>query len=195
MKTTLLQLLCLFVLAVGPAESSTLFARGTIERLSIENFRIDLTYRVIPGPYDPIVPGHPEFNLAFWDYISPREAYATLTGNFSPSPYLSPYEIGNFGNLSVIVQPDDFGTLFLTVDAVQDWMFEKWVEGSTAPLRTYAPMYGQGNFFVALPQEIGTSSVLTETPELNSFLLLSVGLLPLGISLSKSKRKTATGAR
>jgi hypothetical protein len=178
MKTRLLFLACLFVLGVGRAEGAILFASGTIQRLNVQDYHLDLSYIVYPDPSE-YPAGGP------WEYVFPQGAFATIQGNFASTyepTYGQPY-------LSTIIQPDpNESMLFLTLNATQDWLFEIELPGGY-PGRTFAGFSAQGSFFAVLPQEIGTSSALTQTPEASSFALLALGLLPLaGLLTGKSKR-------
>jgi hypothetical protein len=179
MKITLLFLACLFTLAAGRAEGAYLFATASIERLSVEDYQLDLYSIVYPSPAD-----YPAFD---WDSVSPRSHFTALTGNFSPSPYLSYYDY----NVSVVIRPDAT-TLFLSLYAQTSWVFEGQTPGGY-PDRRFVDVSGQANFFAALPQEIGTSSTLIQTPEASTFVLLFLGLLPLGFLLTSRGSLTEGG--
>jgi len=171
MKTSLLLIAFLLALTVGSADGAILFATGTLERLSLDDYQLDLSYIIYPDASEYPVGGP-------WEYIYPHGGYAVISGDFTTD-----YE-PSFGlpYLSAVIHPTD-PSLFLTLGAQEDWVFEN-TSPSGLPLRTLISVYGYGSFTAALPQEIGTSSVLTQTPEASSFILLALGLVPLGLLLT-----------
>jgi hypothetical protein len=181
MKTRLLLLACLCALTVDRAEAAFTSITATVQRLTITDYQLDVSYWIAPEPWE-----YPNFD---WVGVYPGMGIATLTGNFSPSPYIAPsYSFP--GIASTIFQPNDFGTLFLTVDASQTWVFEGITPGGF-PNRYFLDLFASANFFTALPQEIGASSTLTQTPEASSFALLSLGLLPLGLLFKRGRERRA----
>jgi len=178
MKTRLLLLACLCALVADRAEAAFTSMTATVQRLTITDYQLDVSYTIAPEPWE-----YPDFD---WLGFYPLASVASLSGNFSSSPYVSPSSLFP-GSVSTTIQPNE-ATLFLTVDATQTWVFEGLTPGGF-PNRYFLDLFASANFFAALPQEIGASSPLTQTPEASPLALLALGLLPFGLLFRRGERQ------
>ena len=164
------------LLVAERSEAVFFFATGSVERLSVSDYRLTLSYQLYADGYD--------IHRLLQDYGGPAPPPWAFIG-----PYGSPigFASGNFQppfaeqgpELSAVIQPLDPGTLRVSLGAIQDYFYE-YPNENGFPLRDMIGyVSGEANFYASLPQEIGTSTPLTQTPEVSSIRLLALGVLGL----------------
>lgn len=167
------------LLVAERAEAVFFFATGSVERLSVSDYRLTLSYQLYAEGYDIqrllqdyVDQGRPA--PPPWAFIGPYGSpVGFASGNFQP-PFA---EQGS--ELSAVIQPSDPGTLRVSLGAIQDYFYEYPNENGFPQRDLLGYVTGEANFYASLPHEIGTSTPLTQTPEVSSILLLALGVLGL----------------
>ena len=172
------------LLVAERAEAVFFFATGSVERLNVSEYRLTLSYQLYADGYDIqrllqnyVAQGHPA--PPPYAFIGPYGSpFGFALGNFQPRFGFSGSDV------SPVIQPLDPGTLRVTLGAFQDYFYEYPNENGFPIRDLIGYVSGEANFYASLPQEIGTSTPLTQTPEVSSILLLALGVLGL-----RKKRK------